>query len=244
MADWFKDWFNTDEYLNVYRHRNEAEAKQLVNLIIESIDLPKDSQVLDLACGAGRHSILFALNGYNVTAVDLSDKLLDVAEKSALENNVKIHFIKSDIRKFDSDKRFDLVINLFTSFGYFDNDSENFRLFTLANKLLNPNGFFVLDYLNKLYTENNLVGESIDKYNHKEIIQRRHIENQRVIKNIIIRENGDERSYSESVRMYSKEELTNAITASGLVIENIFGGFDGEKFDEEKSQRIILIAKK
>jgi len=70
MTEWFEDWFNTEEYLNVYRHRNEEDAKNLFDLIIKNVLLEKGSKVLDLACGAGRHSILFAKNNFDVTAVD------------------------------------------------------------------------------------------------------------------------------------------------------------------------------
>ena len=70
MTEWFKEWFDTDEYLYVYRNRNEEDAKKLVELILHNVDLKPPADILDLACGTGRHSILFAENGYDVTAVD------------------------------------------------------------------------------------------------------------------------------------------------------------------------------
>ena len=171
MSDWFEDWFNTKEYLEVYRHRNESEAKELVSIILNSIQIPENGSVLDLACGAGRHSIYFAQKGYDVTAVDLSQNLLLVAKEAALENKVNIEFIQSDIRYFSSGKKFDLIVNLFTSFGYFETDSENFMLFEIVKKYLNNSGYFVLDYLNKTYVQNNLVKESTDMLGKGKIIQ-------------------------------------------------------------------------
>ncbi|MGA7837307.1 MAG: class I SAM-dependent methyltransferase [Ignavibacteriaceae bacterium] len=244
MKEWFEDWFNTEEYLNVYRHRNEAEAKQLVDLLLKFISIPQEGNVLDLACGAGRHALLFAQKGYQVTAVDLSDKLLQVAKKTAEENKINIDFIKSDIRYFSTDKKFDLILNLFTSFGYFENDEENFKLFDIAYSQLEKDGYFVLDYFNSNFVKENLVEESVDELNNLKLIQKRHIENKRVIKDIIIRKNGSEQSFCESVRMYNKNELVSAIENAGLKIKHILGGFEGEDFDEEKSQRIIIISKK
>ncbi len=244
MAEWFEVWFNTAEYLDVYKHRNEAEAKVLVELILRFVNLSSNADVLDLACGAGRHSILLAEKGFNVTAVDLSENLLKVAKKSAEENNVRVKFIKSDIRNFTIDKPFDLVVNLFTSFGYFKEDKENFKLFEIASKYLKPSGYFVLDYFNTTYITRNLVKDSEDHFENCTLVQKRRIENNRVIKDIYVNKNGTKNHYMESVRMYNKNALISAIEMAGLRIKNIFGGFNAEKFDETNSPRIIIVSQK
>lgn len=244
MSDWFEDWFNTKEYLEVYSHRNNSEAKELVRIILESVQIPKHGSVLDLACGAGRHSVLFAQKGYDVTAVDLSHNLLHVAKETARENKVNIEFIQSDIRYFSPGKKFDLIVNLFTSFGYFDTDAENFKLFKIAGKYLNNSGYFVLDYLNRTFIENNIVKESSEKLGEGEIIQKRSIVGDRVIKEILIKQNGSSMNYRESVRLYSDTELIEAISNEGLKIKHVFGEFNGEVFDKDNSKRIIIIASK
>jgi 2-polyprenyl-3-methyl-5-hydroxy-6-metoxy-1,4-benzoquinol methylase len=244
MGEWFEDWFNTDEYLEVYQHRNEADARELVQLILKSVNLSKNASVLDLACGAGRHSIFFAKRGYKVTAVDLSDNLLRVAKKSAERNKVSIDFLKADLRHFSTNRNFDLIVNLFTSFGYFESDAENLKLFETVNKYLSPSGYFVLDYFNKTFIENNLVKESRDNFKYCTLVQKRHIEKKRVIKDIYINGNGTTAHYKESVRMFSREELISAIENEGMKIRNVFGGFKAEEFDEINSPRIIIIAQK
>ena len=244
MSEWFEVWFNTEEYLEVYQHRNEADAKELVQLILKNVSLDRNASVLDLACGAGRHSILFAKRGFKVTAVDLSDNLLRVAKKSTEKNKVNIDFLKSDLRQFAFCKSFDLIVNLFTSFGYFECDAENLKLFETVNKYLAPSGYFVLDYFNKTFIENNLVKESRDNFRQISLVQKRHIEKNRVIKDIYINRNGTTARYKESVRMFSREELISAIEKAGLKIRNVFGGFKAEEFDEMNSQRIIIIAQK
>ena len=157
MAEWFEEWFNSEKYLIVYRHRNEAEAERIVNLILDNTDIKPGSDVIDLACGAGRHSILLAEKGFNVTAVDLSVHLLNVARKRTEEQRLKIKFVNGDLRYFCITSKFDLAMNLFTSFGYFESDEDNFSLFATAFDLLNKNGYFVIDYFNADFVRKNLV---------------------------------------------------------------------------------------
>ena len=244
MTEWFKEWFNTKEYLEVYQHRNDADAKELFTLIMNNIQIQKDGKVLDLACGAGRHSILFAKMGFDVTAVDLSENLLKVAKANAHFEDVKVRFIEADLRHFWLNEKFDLIVNLFTSFGYFENDEENFSIFSTASGLLKPGGFFVFDFMNRGYVENFLVKESKGQIASEEITQKRRIEGDRVIKDIIICNNGDTKTFYESVKMYRLNELKLAITEKGLAIKETFGDFKGNKYIEESSPRIIIIAQK
>lgn len=243
-SEWFKDWFETEEYLNVYQHRNEAEADELVKLILENVILPESANVLDMACGTGRHSILFAKKGLKVTAVDLSKNMLSAAQRKAEIESLNINFIQSDLRYFTHKEKFDLAVNLFTSFGYFENDDENFHILNSAYHLLNESGYFVLDYFNKNYIEENLVALSIEKIGKGEIVQKRKIEGKRVIKEISIKKNGQSKNFSESVRMYDAEELIERLTQIGFAIEKTFGDFQGSKFNKTSSKRIILLARK
>lgn len=244
MTEWFEEWFNTEEYLNVYRHRNDADAERLVNLILANTILDHNADVIDLACGNGRHSIHFAECGFNVTAVDLSEILLDAAQKNAESLGLSIKFVNSDIRSFQSESKFDLAVNLFTSFGYFETDDENFSLFKNIFNSLKNNGYFVLDYFNANYLSNNLVTHSEEIVSEKKIIQERRIIGHRVIKDITISEDGLRKSFRESVRIYSGTELLAAIKNSGFKVHKVFGDYDGINFDLNSSPRIIIISGK
>jgi cyclopropane fatty-acyl-phospholipid synthase-like methyltransferase len=244
MAEWFEDWFDTEEYLDVYQHRNEQDAKKLVDLIIQNVNIPAGGKVLDMACGTGRHSILFAEKGYSVSAVDLSKNLLKVAKESADFADVKINFVHSDLRSFCVSSKFNLAVNLFTSIGYFEDEYDNFKILKTAYDHLYDNGYFVIDFFNRRYIENNLIPESRDEIFNEKIIQKRSIEGNRVEKQIIINKNGNEKHFHESVRMYYKEELFNAIKSEGFRIRKYFGDSSGKSFDLETSPRIIIIAQK
>lgn len=243
-SEWYKDWFETEEYLNVYQHRNEAEAEALVNLIVENTMLPVTAKVLDMACGTGRHSILFAKKGFDVTAIDLSKNMLSVARQKANAEKLNINFIHSDLRHFTYSSKFNLILNLFTSFGYFETDEENLSVLKLAFYYLESNGYFILDFFNVHYLEQNLVRESVYQIDNGEIIQRRKIEGNRIVKEIIINNNGHSKNFLESVRMYDSDQLRNMLTAIGFAIEKTFGDFQGSKFDKTLSKRIILFARK
>lgn len=244
MVEWFKDWFDTDEYMYVYRSHNEQDAQKLVHLILDNINLPLHSDILDLACGTGRHSILFAQKNYRVTAVDLSRNLLSIARKATEESNVNINFIRSDLRQFSICTRFQLVINLFTSFGYFETDEENYKIITTAYNQLNNSGYFILDFFNSRFIENKLVPESINTYSGQTVIQKRWILGKRVNKQIIVEKNGINKEYNESVRMFTKDELFNSISCAGFRVQKYFGDSNGSDFDLENSPRIIIIAQK
>ena len=244
MDEWYKDWFDSEEYLIVYRNRNEKEAGRLVDLILNNIEIKAGAKVLDMACGTGRHSILFARKGFDVTAIDLSRNLLSIAIQAATEENIKINFIRSDVRHFTLNNDFALAVNLFTSFGYFQTDEENFLIIKNAFEHLAFQGYFVIDFLNRNFVEDNLVPETKVEYRDKFIFQKRRIENDRVIKQITIRKNGTEKIYHESVKMYSQNELSGLISEAGFKIKSCFGDYSGNKFDLKTSPRIIIIAQK
>lgn len=243
-SDLFKEWFNTKEYLEVYRHRNEDEAETHINFILQNVSLKPGSKVLDMACGAGRHAIILAKRNLIVTAVDLSEKLLSVAKQLAKEEDLSINFIHSDIRNFNPVEKYDLIINLFTSFGYFETDAENFSVLKKAYNLLNENGSFILDYFNTEYLKNNLVAYSDETVGDERIIQERKIENDRVLKKIIIIKNNKSNEFFESVKMYSYETLIKELRNIGFDIYKTYGDFEDVKFDLTHSQRLIFICRK
>jgi ubiquinone/menaquinone biosynthesis C-methylase UbiE len=243
-SEWFKDWFNTEEYLNVYQHRNESDAEEHIKLILKIVSLSSGAKVLDMACGAGRHAIILSRNKFKVTGIDLSEKLLTIAKNTAQSENLDIEFINADIRKFITDEKFDLVLNLFTSFGYFENDDENFDVLKKAYDLLKVGGYFVLDFFNSEFLTKNLIEFTSEKIDDGYIIQHRKILDKRVVKKIIISNPNDNREYEESVRMFTYQELKMMLTKIGFDIYKTFGDFLGNDFDHVNSPRLIFICRK
>jgi len=242
--EWFEDWFNSKEYLDVYKHRDEKEAEELVNLVLNNISISKNSHILDLAAGFGRHAILFAKRGFDVTAVDLSENLLSIAKENAKFEGIHINFVHSDIRNFNPDLQYDLIVNLFTSIGYFEKDEENYYILRKIYDLLAENGSFVLDYFNKNFVVNNLETETVEEIDDGRITQKRFIEGKRIVKQIKVDRKGKVNKFYESVRMFSSDELINMIQKLGFRNIKTFGDFRGNSFELETSPRIIIIVNK
>lgn len=240
-AKWYQNWFGSD-YLEVYSHRDEKEAQQLVRLILSNTNFEPGSHVLDIGCGQGRHLSVFAKNNFRITGIDLSITLL----KIAMENNCKIpnaNFILSDMRFLPLNYKFDLILNLFTSFGYFENDEENKSVLCQINKLLKNSGSFVFDYFNSNYVKNNLVPKHKKEVGDLVVEQERYIENSRINKKINLIKNGKISTYFESVKLYSPDEIYDMLRSVNLKVSTIFGNYDGSPFKND-SPRLLVFGEK
>lgn len=244
MTEWYKDWFASDFYLEVYSHRDELDAEKLLKLILNNVILPQNASILDAACGNGRHSNNFSQLGYNVTGFDLSKSLLKVSHKNKLKNNSKLNYVCSDIRSIPLKSSFNLILNLFTSFGYFESDEENFSFIEFASTHLYKNGYFVFDYLNPNYVINNLVKSSQKYINNIEIFESRKIENNRVEKEIVISDSKNMHRFLESVRLYSLNEILTVFTKYGFNVLKTFGDYSENIYNEDESERMIIIFKR
>lgn len=244
MKSWFKDWFSSDNYLKVYDHRDFRDAEKLAQLILKSIPLSRDGKILDAACGAGRHSLIFAENGFNVTGFDLSSTLLLKAKEEAFERKLFLNLVRADIREIQFKTKFDLILNLFTSFGYFESDEENFRFVKNSIEFLNEDGFYVLDFLNKNFVENNLIAESYKNIDGIDIKESRKIENQRVIKKIVLKQDQLVNEFKEYVCLYGKDFIVKQFLKFGYKLVNSFGDYEGSEYCPKTSPRMILIFQK
>ncbi len=244
MSEWFKDWFASEEYLQVYLHRDNDEAEQLISFLLNEISIPQNSFVLDAACGAGRHSKIFSDRNYKVFGFDLSKTLLKLANEFLNGNVTNSHFICADLRNVCYRQKFDLVVNLFTSFGYFNSDSENLSFIVSAFDLLKSNGYYIFDYLNSNFIVNNLVKFSKKVVGKKEIFEERKIVNGRVEKIITITNGLTIKKYKESVKLYSYRDIESMFTNIGFKIVKSFGDYQGNMFNESTSPRMLIIFKK
>jgi len=239
--EWYKSWFGND-YLTVYAHRGDREARTVINLILNHVCLERRNRILDLCCGQGRHALYLADLGYQVFGVDLSRPLLEVA-KFRQTKSQPAYFIQADMRYLPFRKSFDLLLNLFTSFGYFETDRENQEVFNQFNQALKPGGNFVFDYFNKSHVIRHLVPYHKEQIEDAQVEQERFIEGSRVKKIITLSRNGKRSIFHESVKMYGPEELLLMLKNANLEVSQIFGGYNGEVFDKT-SQRFIAIGQR
>ena len=240
MSEWFKEWFNSSEYLDVYSHRDIRDAENALILIRNNYDFKVGSKVLDAACGTGRFSNLFAEEGFDVTSFDLSMQLLKNAQIKSYKDHLNVKFFRSDIRNVPLNGSFDLILNMFTSFGYFVTDNENFSFIRKAIELLNDKGYFIFDYLNKDYVTNNLIPRSQKTFADKIVTEERKINRNRIEKKIMIESEKGIKYFQESVLMYSKDEILSGFNSCGFNVDKIFGDYFGNSFNDLTSERLLI----
>ncbi len=241
---WYKDWFGQD-YLKVYPHRDESEARRQVDFVEKNLPLKSGYRILDLGCGNGRHAIEMSNRGHNVTCLDLSAVLLNLARTKTPEKNCCVRFVRADMRHLPFDEKFDAVVSFFTTFGYFESDEQNLATLRSIEHVLKPGGLFMQDYMNKPYVLNNLVQADSRSSTDVDVLQERSydFERGRVEKKITLKEGSDVREYFESVRLYTMAELEQLLTQTKLRLNRVLGDFDGSPLTE-KSPRLIMIGSK
>jgi len=239
--DWFKNWFDSFYYHTLYRHRNTAEAQLFIDNIIKYVHPEAGSRILDLACGKGRHSIYLNKKGFEVVGVDLSHNSILEANKSA---NDTLHFQQMDMRELISKEPYHVVMNMFTSFGYFQHKSDNLKVLNGVHSILDHKGVFVLDFLNATKVIQNLVPEEKQEIDGIAFTINRLIEDQTIVKKIHVQEGGISHDFQERVSMFELKDFEEMFSQSGFILLNHFGNYQLAPFDPQKSDRLILVAKK
>ncbi len=239
--EWFADWFDSKYYHILYQHRDYSEAARFVDNLVDYLSLPNSSILLDLACGQGRHAIHLAKKGFTVTGLDLSRKSILEAQKTVLPN---LEFYEHDMRKPFRSNYFDVIFNLFTSFGYFDDIKENQRAINHVYSGLKPNGIFVMDFLNLNWVKAGLVEKEQKTIDGITFDIQREISNGKIRKKIRFEAEGQLFAFEEQVAALDKTAIISYIENAGLKLLQSFGDYDLQPFNEHSSSRLILIAKK
>lgn len=239
--NWFVSWFDTPWYHLLYNNRDQNEADNFIKLIFKDIHLEKGANVLDIACGKGRHALTISKLGFQTDAFDLSEQSIIVAKKLEYE---KLHFYVHDMRIPFKKSTYDAVFNLFSSFGYFNLEEENkSSLFSMFENL-KPGGIFVFDYLNPEFVVKNLKPKEIVNREEVQFHITRKIENGTVIKIISFIVNGELKEYEERVKLFNYSVLRKWFKEGNLEVIKEYGSYELQPFSSVNSHRIILVAKK
>ena len=232
------DWFNSDYYHILYKNRDYKEAEKFLKKIIKKLQLDKGLKVLDLACGKGRHSIFLEKQGFKVTGIDNS---LNNIKKAKLYQNKNLKFFKREMIE-EIGGKFDVIFNLFTSFGYV-NKEYNIKTIRNINNHLSQNGFVIIDYLNSKLAEDNLVKNENKLIDGLEFRIKRYSDPVFIHKTI---EFIDEKDYlfKERVMKLSVDDFKYYLEKHNLKIIKKFGNYNLDDFVEDKSERLIMIIKK
>ena len=235
FVTWYKEWFGT-EYLELYAHRNRDEAEAHIDFVAEVFAGYNPRAVLDLACGAGRHTQALRSRGFRALGVDLSLTLLTEPPRlpSVAADMCCLPF---------ADGTFDWVLNFFTSFGYFESEEENIQVLHEMHRVLSPGGRYLVDLFNRDRVVANLVPRERQQLPGYEVDIERWFDErtERVNKRIRVHApNRNVQTFVESVRAYTRQEVENALSSARLEVDGLFGNFAGDEFQSD-SERLILI---
>lgn len=236
---WFSEWFGA-EYLELYPHRDEAEAERAVELIVRAAELPAGAVVLDLACGAGRHVAHLREAGYRAFGLDLSADLLRVAR---VEEAVPV--VRADMRELPvAAGRVALVTSFFTSFGYFPEPADDQRVLGEIRRVLAPGGLYALDFLNAENVRRTLRDRDEVELAGRRVVQTRSlVEGGTVVeKRIEIFDPGRRvpRVFYERVRLYGAGRLCEMLVEAGIQPLHLFGDYDGGPLAPSAPRAILI----
>ena len=237
--NWFASWFDTKYYHLLYKDRNDSEAELFMTHLTNFLNLPENGTILDLACGKGRHAKFLNSLSYNVTGVDLSENSILTAKKY---ENEALKFHVHDMRKPYAQK-FDAVFNLFTSFGYFDDDNDNIKTLNAIQQSLNDTGFGVIDFMNVEYIVENLVAEETKTVEHITFHINRFVKDGFIYKEIRFEDAGKEYFYTEKVQAITLKDFERYFEQTDINLLAIFGDYKLNKFYSNTSKRLILLFK-
>jgi SAM-dependent methyltransferase len=237
---WYRTWFGTSYYKLLYGHRGQDDAQAWVHMIIRRLQLKPGADVLDMACGRGRHARWFMEEGCRVTGIDISPESIADARKLAPGGAFLVH----DIREPFARERFDLVVCLFTSLGYFEALEDDRKALAAAAEALRPGGWFVLDFMNSAKVVRDLVAEECVQAGGVRFTITRHVEHGQILKRIAADDMGEVHRFEERVAALMPDQLEALVRGAGLHIHGLTDGPVPAPFDVEHSDRLVIWAQR
>jgi SAM-dependent methyltransferase len=244
---WFEEIFDED-YLRTLPYMTARQTEREAAFIVDALGVQNQANLLDVACGYGRHAMELAARGHKVTGLDLSLPLLIRAADAARRVGVNVNFVHGDMRELSFDAEFDAAYSFFTSFGYFDDDS-NRKVIALVAKALKPGGRFLLDVANRDYLIGDLptrVWWQGDGCVVLEEVDFNYFTSRLQVQRSIVFEDGRQVEQEISIRAYTLHEIGKVLHHAGFRVIEVSGGLAtrGRFFGNESRQLMVVAEKK
>lgn len=240
-SEWFNDWFASPYYHILYKNRDFDEAKFFIDNLSKHLNFQAQHKILDLACGKGRHAIYLNQKGFDVVGLDLSEE--NIAFAKQFENR-DLRFVRGDMRDFFLENSFDFVLNLFTSFGYFETESEHLKVIRCVADRLNFEGYFVLDFFNPDKMITDILPFELKKIDAIDFHIYKTIENGFIIKKIVFEDQNQKHQFQEKVKIISFDSFVEYFNQTSLKVQSVFGDYALNPYDKNKSERMIFVTRK
>lgn len=243
---WFVDLFDED-YLRTLPFLTPQATQAEAEFVIEAMSLAPGAQVLDVGCGYGRHAMELAARGFHVVGLDLSTPLLVRGGEEAHRRGLTINFIRGDMRELDFENQFDAAYSLFSTFGYFDDETNKKTLQNIA-RALKPNGKVLIEILNRDYVIADLptrVWWEGDGCVVLEEVELNYFSSRIQVNRSVVFDDGRQLEQEISVRAYSLHEVGKLMHAAGFRVLEVSGGYQMKgRFFGNQSRHIIVLAER
>ena len=239
--EWFGEWFDSPYYHVLYKHRDKEEAKTFIDYLIQYFQYSENDLIQDLACGKGRHAIYLNKKGFKVVGLDLSPHNIAFAKRF---ENERLRFFVHDMRYPWEGERFDYVLNLFTSFGYFETKGENQQAILAIAKGLKKGGKLLIDFLNPYTVINNLVPKEIKRINGIDFHIQKFLSGEYIVKDIKFEDKGLQYEFQERVKTIRRVKFLEYFEHANLELIDLFGDYSLNPYIAEKSERMIFVLRK
>lgn len=238
---WFQYWFNSPYYHILYSQRNDEEAEFLIDNLSAYLKPALHSRILDIACGRGRHAVYLNKKGFDVTGIDLSEQSIKYAKQFEQKH---LHFFVHDMRKLGYINYYDIAMNLFTSFGYFDTEKDHVSALKSFRKSIKEDGKLVIDYFNTQKIIKNLTHREVKTIEGIEFHIHKFVSEGKIIKHINFEHKGKQFAFEERVQAFMYEDFVQMFEKSGLAITETFGSYNLDPYDVTNSERLIFVCEK
>lgn len=241
-------WYERDDVWSaiepaIFSSNGIIRASEHIDGLVRLADFNQNMHILDLCCGIGRYTLELARRGFIVTGVDRNSLFLKKAMDKAKEKNLEIEFIREDMRKFRRPGQYDFVLNINTSFGYFEDPEEDKLVLRNMHDSLKEGGRLLIDMASKEIIAGIYCERDWDEFDDLILLQERKVEdnwNRMAMRWIIIR-NGEIKTVNMKVRLFSAEEMRKLMMQCGFSRVDFYGSLEGIPYDH-KAKRMIAIA--
>ncbi len=241
QREWFKDWFSSEYYKLLYNHRDEKEAEVFIKNLVQNINLKEGSKIWDNGCGRGRHSYIFSKLGYVVIGTDINE--VNIEDSNRKYKNENLIFAVHDMRKEFYVNYFDMVVNLFTSLGYFNYLYEEVKVLEVMFRAVKNSGWVIIDYLNPDYVLKKIVPHETKIIDNISFDIRREIQSDVVFKYIRVKDGNKVENYMERVRLLDFEFFQKIFQKNNLNLLKVWGDYELNTFNRESKRMIFWVEK-
>jgi SAM-dependent methyltransferase len=245
-----KPWHEKDDFWQtwapvIFTNERMQLAKQEVDQILLLLQLQPGSSICDLCCGVGRHSLELARRGFQVTGVDRTPRYLQQAKRKASAERLDIQFVEHDMRRFCRPDSFDAVINMFTSFGYFEDLADDRAVLENVHKSLKSNGKLLIDLMGKEVLARIFLERDWRQEGDATVLWERKASSDWSSIECLwtLLRDGKRHEYRFAHRVYSAVELRTLLNDCGFGRVDVYGGLDKSRYDH-KAERLVLLAHK